>query len=230
MSDKAFALSLLAVDRFSVCSHKFPNSAKNSRLWYVDINLFVKLILFEIHPYQQLQPKKGPLSFTTLSPCHIMEPKDVATLKHLSEELQNDREILLHAAALSERDFEGQSWLFHGFFRESWSMSAIENRCIIWTYCIDPSRFGFNFKNTHLKNLDDFVHQNPFLHPFRFFFFRRSVLQETKISATRHAGFAARQRWWDGIPTAGSVQLDATCWSCCKLVIQAAFDVELMNW
>lgn len=153
-------------------------------------------------------------------PCHIMEPKDVATLKHLSEELQNDREILLHAAALSERDFEGQS------------MSAIENRCIyIWTYCIDPSRFGFSFKNTHLKNLDDFFHQNPFLHPFGFFFFgsnfiRRSVLQETRqISATRRAGFAARQRWWDGIPTAGScpkgksnapvvtVQLDATCWS-----------------
>lgn len=35
--------------------------------------------------------------------------QDVFAFRHLSEELRNDREVLLHAAALGEWDFEGRS-------------------------------------------------------------------------------------------------------------------------
>ncbi len=75
----------------------------------------LKITYFLKYTHEKNSNQEGALGLTEpldsfVSQCHIMEPKDVATLKHLSEELQNDREILLHAAALSERDFEGQSF------------------------------------------------------------------------------------------------------------------------
>lgn len=85
-----------------ICWYKFPSKIDGIKrnlffLGYTHINNFNRNI-------------------SHLASQSIMEPKDVATLKHLSEELQNDREILLHAAALSERDFEGDGSAFPRFF------------------------------------------------------------------------------------------------------------------